>query len=208
MHFLPSPLQRNQDLGLGLNFIQKERIFFEKKAVGLLNCLCPHIPIKTRFERVSSQAAPLLLNHQERGLPWGLTIAAHPSAPHWDPHCSRAAAGRTRGGSGQTSSGHATAGGDGPHPRATVFITPVPGRARLGRAPTRSCCQAEGADRPASRLEKDSRGAQGTACVWAPDPAQQLQAHCQPWAQLPGVPGLWGARLMGCLCISSPFFFF
>lgn len=33
-----------------MNFIQKKRIFFEKKAVGLLNSLCPHIPIKMGFE--------------------------------------------------------------------------------------------------------------------------------------------------------------
>lgn len=39
MHFLPSLLQRNRDLGLDLNFIQKKIISFEKEAVGLLNTL-------------------------------------------------------------------------------------------------------------------------------------------------------------------------
>lgn len=36
--------------GLDLNFIQKKRIFFGKKAVGWLNSLCPRIPIKMGFE--------------------------------------------------------------------------------------------------------------------------------------------------------------
>lgn len=42
LHFLPSPLQRNGDLGLDLNFIQKKIISFEKEAVGLPNTLCPY----------------------------------------------------------------------------------------------------------------------------------------------------------------------
>ena len=83
MHFLPSPLQRNRDLGLDLNFIQKKRISLEKEVVGLPNSRCPHIATEAGSEAETSQpSSPLPPSHQERGSPRGRSIARARAATH------------------------------------------------------------------------------------------------------------------------------